>query len=589
MSFLRDAWRLARPYWYSEERWPARLQLLLVVSLTLGQVAILVLLNDWNRLFYNALQTYDFAAFGPLLLRFGILAGLYIVGAVYSLYFTQRLEMRWRVWLTHRFVRDWLDYRVYYRLELQPGNTDNPDQRIADDLRLFTTSTLNLGLGLLSSVVTLASFVAILWVISGDFALGPVTIPGYMVWASLVYALGGSILTRMIGRPLVSQNFRLERSEGDFRLGLVRVRENAEGIAFYRGEPFEYDGLRARVEGIRSVWWELMHSTRRLMFFTVGYNQVAVIFPFLVASPRYFSGAIDLGVLMQIANAFGQVQTALSWFVDNYPSLASWKASTDRLLTFQQAVQSATRAAAQPELKAVDDSPNGVYTESLDLRLPSGHVVVADARFCFESGDRIMVRGPNGSGKSTLFRAIAAIWPFGRGQIHIPANQKLEFLPQRPYIPVTSLRGAVAYPSPGAEFSDDQIREVLGAVGLQRFCGRLDEVQHWSARMSGGEQQRLAVARALLHKSDWLFLDEATASLDEDGERAMYSLLLQRLPRSTIVSIAHRPQIAQYHSTHVVFETPPSGGPATLVGAHFPCGEPVRLSFVGEAPRATEA
>jgi putative ATP-binding cassette transporter len=573
MSFLRDTWRLARPYWYSEERWSARLLLLLVVGLTLGQVAILVLINDWNRLFYDALQRYDFAAFGPLLLRFGILAGLYIVGAVYALYFTQMLEIRWRVWLTRRFIRDWLDYRVYYRLELDPQGTDNPDQRIADDLRLFTTSTLTLGLGLLSSVVTLASFVAILWIISGDLTLGPITIPGYMVWAALVYAVGGSILTRIIGRPLVSQNFRLERSEGDFRLGLVRIRENAEGVAFYRGEPFEADALAGRLASIRSVWWELMHSTRRLMFFTVGYNQVAVIFPFLVASPRYFSGAIDLGVLMQIANAFGQVQTALSWFVDNYSSLASWKASTDRLLTFQQAVRYATLAAARPELAVLEDSPHDLYSESLDLRLPNGRVVLAGSSFCIEPGDRVMVRGPNGSGKSTLYRAIAAIWPFGRGEIHVPSNQKLEFLPQRPYIPVTSLRDAVTYPSRGAGFSDGQINEVLRAVGLHGFSGRLDEVQHWSARMSGGEQQRLALARALLHQPDWLFLDEATAALDEESEREMYALLLQRLPHTTIVSIAHRSQIAQYHSRQLVFEPPPSGGPANLVGARAPSGE----------------
>jgi putative ATP-binding cassette transporter len=387
-----------------------------------------------------------------------------------------------------------------------------------------------------------------------------------MVWTAVIYALGGSLLARTIGRPLIAQNFQLQRSEADFRLGLVRVRENAEGIAFYRGESFEADGLAARVEGVRSVWWQLMHSTKRLMFFTVGYNQVAIIFPFLVAAPRYFSGAISLGVLMQIANAFGQVQSALSWFVDSYSSLASWKATTDRLLTFEQAVQYATLAARRPELAVLEDSPHDLYSESLELRLPKGNLVLAGISFCFEPGDRIMLRGPNGSGKSTLYRAIAAIWPFGTGQIHVPSDQKLEFLPQRPYIPVASLRDAVTYPSRGAGFSDDQIGEVLRAVGLHHFSGRLDEVERWSAQMSGGEQQRLALARALLHQPEWLFLDEATASLDEDGEREMYALLLRRLPRSTIVSIAHRLQIAQYHSRQFVFETPPAGGPSHLMG-----------------------
>jgi putative ATP-binding cassette transporter len=565
MAFLVDAWQLVVPYWRSEERWQARLLLALIVALTLGLVYILVLLNDWNREFYQSLQSYNFAAFGPLLLRFSILAALYIVGAVYKLYFTQMLEMRWRVWLTRRFMSMWLDYRVYYRLELDPQGTDNPDQRIADDLRLFTTNTLDLGLGLLSSVVTLASFIVILAAISGDLELGFVTVPAYLVWAALLYGLGGSLVARAIGHPLSGLNFQLQRYEADFRVSLVRVRENAEGIAFYRGEAFETAGLLGRLERIRANWWELMRATKRLMFFTVGYNQAAVVFPILAAAPRYFSGAIGLGVLIQIANAFGQVQSALSWFVDNYPSLASWKASTDRLLTFQASVQRATMAAKQPELVVLTDSRDDLYSEHLDLRLPNGRLLLANGRFCVEPGERVMVSGPNGSGKSTLFRAVANIWPFGQGLIHVPANARLLFLPQRPYIPIASMREAVGYPAQQGTFSDSEIRDVLRAVGLERFVDRLDEVNNWGSRLSGGEQQRLAIARAVLHQPEWLFLDEATAALDEDGERAMYELLQQRLPASSMVSIAHRSQVARYHSARLIFATPAHGGPARLL------------------------
>jgi vitamin B12/bleomycin/antimicrobial peptide transport system ATP-binding/permease protein len=569
MSFPGDAWRLAWPYWRSEERWRARLLLALIVALTLALVFILVLLNDWNRQFYEAIQDRDFAAFGPLLLRFSVLAALYIVGAVYKLYFTQMLEIGWRVWLTRQFVSSWLNYRVYYRLELDPGGTDNPDQRIADDLRLFTTSTLELSLGFLSSAVTLASFVAILWGISGPLSLafGPLegSIPGYMVWAALLYAFVGSLAARYVGRPLIGLNFQQQRFEADFRFGLVRVRENAEGIALYRGERFEGAQLQGNFERIRANWWALMRATKRLMFFTVGYNQAAVIFPILVAAPRYFSGAITLGVLMQIANAFGQVQGALSWFVDSYAALASWKATTDRLLTFESSVRTASVAALHPELAVYSNSADDLCAEHVDLRLPNGALVLANGTFCIKPGERVLLSGPNGSGKSLLFRAIAGIWPFGHGRIYAPATNRLLFLPQRPYIPIAPLREAVSYPARALSFGDEEIRAALRTVKLERFADRLDDLQNWGMQMSGGEQQRLAIARALLHRPEWLFLDEATAALDEDGERELYELLRERLSASTIVSIAHRSQVADYHGTRLILAAPASGGPSSLL------------------------
>jgi vitamin B12/bleomycin/antimicrobial peptide transport system ATP-binding/permease protein len=584
MSFPGAAWRLAAPYWRSEERWRARLLLILIVALTLGLVFILVLINDWNRQFYEALQNYDFAAFGPLLLRFAVLASLYIIGAVYKLYFTQMLEMRWRIWLTRRFLSTWLDNRVYYQLELDPRGTDNPDQRIADDLRLFTASTLELSLGLLSSVVTLVSFVAILWGVSGalSVSLGSVelVIPGYMVWAALLYAFFGSALARVIGRPLIGLNFQQQRVEADFRFGLVRIRENAEGIALYRGESFEDAQLQTRFERIRANWWALMNATKRLTFFTVGYNQAAVIFPMLVAAPRYFSGAITLGVLVQIANAFGQVQGALSWFVDSYGALAGWKASTDRLLTFDSSIRQATAIARRPELTIVANTRDALQAEALDLRLPNGKLVLANGAFSIAAGERVLLNGPNGSGKSVLFRAIAGIWPFGHGRIYAPLSRRQLFLPQRPYLPIATLREAVSYPARAGTFDDEAIRAALHAVGLERFAQRLDEVQNWTMQMSGGEQQRLAIARALLHHPEWLFLDEATSALDEAGERDLYALLGERLANSSIFSIAHRSQAVEYHETRLLLAAPADGGPARLLVC--PGGEPGRPARIRE-------
>jgi putative ATP-binding cassette transporter len=555
-AFFRRFAGLALPYWRSEERWRARILLAVIVGLTLGGVFLLVLLNEWNREFFNAIQDKDFGSFGTLLIQFCVLAAVYIVGAVYKLYFTQMLQMRWRIWLTHRFVGRWLQHQAYYRLELADTRTDNPDQRISEDLNSFTSDTLSLGLGLLSSVVTLVSFISILWVISGplNFVVGgvPVEIPGYMVWVAIGYAFVGSILAHLIGRPLIGLSFQQQRLEADFRYSLVRVRENAEGIAMYGGETPERTGLMGRVERIRLNWWQLMRFTKRLTFMTVGYAQIADIFPILVAAPRYFSGAISLGVLTQIGNAFGQVQGSLSWFIESYSQVAGWKAVVDRLLTFEAALEAAEAAGSRAE--RIEIERNGfqaVRANHLNLALPNGESVVSDLSLDVEPGERLLIDGPTGVGKSTLFRAIAGIWPYGSGQIEMPADANLLFLPQRPYIPIGTLRAAVAYPTAAVNFTDAEVADALTAVGLPALTGRIEESQNWSIQLSGGEQQRLALARALLNKPDWLFLDEATAALDEASERELYALLEARLPNTTIVSIAHRTNLIALHDRHV--------------------------------------
>lgn len=566
-SFPQKVWRLARPYWFSEERWRARLLLAAIVALSLGLVYILVLINEWNRLFYNAIEQRNYAEFTALLLRFAILAAVYITGAVYRLYLTQMLEMRWRAWLTGRYIGHWLANQVYYRLELQSHSTDNPDQRIAEDLRLFTNATLSLSLGFLSSAVTLVSFVGILWAVSGpiDIPLGSSTlhVPGYMVWAALVYAIVGSVLSHLIGRPLIGLNFREERFEADFRFSLVRLRENAEGVALYKGEASERQSLLEKFERIRANWWLLMRYTKRLTGFTVGYAQAAIIFPFVVAAPRYFSGAITLGGLMQISSAFGQVQGALSWFVDSYTQIANWKASVDRLLTFHEALeQVGAEATSGNGIQVEPGTEANIRAEGLDLALPDGRALLDRFDLSLTPGDRVLFSGPSGAGKSTLFRAFAAIWPFGRGRIQVPWDARVLFLPQKPYLPIATLREAVSYPAGAGRFTDEEIRDALGACRLEALTERLDEHQNWALQLSLGEQQRLAVARALLHRPDWLFLDEATASLDEATEASVYRVLHERLPATAIVSIGHRPTLIAYHNTH--FTLSPDGERSVL-------------------------
>ncbi len=568
-GFLARVWRLLVPYWKGDERVRAWLLLAGTVAAALGVVYTEVLVNQWSRPFFNAVEQKSVADFERLLVHFAVLAALMTVAAMYKVYLQQMLEMRWRVWLTHAYVSDWLADKVYYHLELEARGTDNPDQRMQEDLKFFTGVTLDLALGLLASFVSLVSFVVILWRLSGTLVFeipgATVGVPGYMVWAALGYAVAGSVLSHFIGRPLIALNFQKQRLEADFRFALVRLRENAEGAALYGGEAREKAGLFARFEEIRRNWWRLMRYTRRLTAFRTGYNQVAVVFPFLVAAPRYFTGETDFGTLMQTAAAFAAVQVALSWFVTNYQGIAEWKASADRLLTFHDAlVATAAERRRETGVGVLADGGGAYAAEALELLLPNGRPIVAGAAFTIRPGDQVLVTGPSGSGKSTLFRALAGIWPFGRGRVRVPAGARVMFLPQKPYVPTGSLREVVAYPSPPEAFSKAEIARVLAAVRLDALVPRLDETANWAMQLSGGEQQKLALARALLHRPDWLFLDEATSALDEQTERAFYGLLAAELPGTTVVSIAHRAGLDAYHGRHFRFE--PTEGPTRVVG-----------------------
>jgi len=549
-GFLRQAWDLAWPYWNSEEKWTARGLLLAVVALNLITVALNVRLNSWNNDFYDALQQYNWPEFWRQFAIFGIIAFSLIVVAVYSLYLRQILHIRWRRWLTDRLLRNWLDNQSYYRMQLNQAATDNPDQRIQEDLDRFATITLALSLGLLSSCVTLASFITILWTLSGALTIPlgglTITVPGYMVFAALIYAVAGTLITRWIGYPLIRLNFDQQRFEADFRFSMVRLRENAENVAFYSGEGRELETFQTRFARIVANWWGIIRRRKKLTWFTTGYSQLAIIFPFVVAAPRYFDKAIQLGGLMQISSAFNQVQDALSFIITSYTEIAEYQSIVQRLSGFREKLDEIAAAQKAPQPIALERGGEGVEVSRLDLELPEGELLRANISLAASPGEALLITGASGLGKSTLLRAIAGLWPFGRGRIRVGDGRCL-FLPQRPYLPLGSLADALAYPRSAAELTPGSVADALRAVGLPELVDRLDEEANWAQRLSIGEQQRVAFARVLLVRPQVVFLDEATSALDEAAEMSLYRLLREAPWHPTIVSVGHHGNLRRFH------------------------------------------
>ncbi len=550
---LREAWVLAKPYYVSEERWTARGLLAAIIALNLILVFVNVVYNYWQNDFFNSIQTYNESAVIRLLFLYQFIPGsrlpmpgfcaiaaAAIILSVYSFYLNQMLQIRWRQWATRHYVADWLSDRAYYNISLSnvAGTAvDNPDQRIAEDLRSFTTSTLSLGTDFISNLVTLFSFIFVLYAISGAIHLFGITINGYMVWVALLYSIFGTFFTQVIGRKLIRLSFNQQKVEADFRFGLVRVRENPEAIALYRGENDEALNLGERFQAVRDNFWAIMRRTKALNFFTIGFSQVAGIFPTAVILPRYFARQIGFGALTQIPNAFAQVQGSFSWFITSYQDLVTWRATVSRLHGFREAVTAARGAALSgPQLAHAGAA---LTFENLTLTLPDGRKLLDNASLSLPPGEPILLSGPSGAGKSTLFRAIAGIWPFGAGTVTRPAGSAL-FLPQRPYFPLGTLKRAVAYPLPETSVSDDAVQAALAATDLAALAPRLHDTETWSQMLSGGEQQRLALARALLAKPDWLFLDEATSALDAPLADKIMAALRRALPQTTIVAISHR-------------------------------------------------
>ena len=560
-SFLQTLQRIGRlsaPYFRSEEKWKAWGLLVGVVALNLGTVYVTVLINDWSRVFYDALQAKNQPVFWTQLLRFTYIAMAGILVAVLKFYLTQLLQVRWRAWMTRNYMTRWLANHTFYRLELaryaartagdgMQANPDNPDQRIQEDMQLFTDYTVTLSMGILNSVVTLVTFIGILWGLSGPlaFTLGgqSFSIPGYMVWVAVIYCAVGTTITHYIGRPLIGLNFRQQRYEADFRHHLIRVRENSEAIALDRGEKVEHGQLDTRFSSVLRNYLSLIKQQKNLVAFTASFGQLSVVFPFFLAAPRFFSGAIQFGELMQISRTFSTVQDSLSWFVENYDRVAVWRATADRLTTFDDAM----RTHAETQSTVARQAGNRLHTDDLGIALPDGTQLLQHAALTVQPGESVLLQGPSGSGKSTLFRAFAGIWPFAVGTVEVPNNTM--FIPQRPYVPDGSLRDALTYPNPASDYDDDALRQALNDALLPDLAKRLDDSDAWSQKLSGGEQQRLAIARVLLKKPAWLFADEATSALDAQAEAILYQRLASTVQAAggAMVSIAHRAAVGEHH------------------------------------------
>jgi putative ATP-binding cassette transporter len=571
LTSLGDIWRLTIPYFTTRDIgqariWPFRpyraqerfiglALLIVVVAIEFGKVAINVRLSYFSRAWFDAIQNKDAAAFWSQLLSvFTVWAMTYIAVAVLQLVLRQYLTIRWRRWLTEKTMTDWLSGAAHYRMQFAESS-DNPDQRIADDIDRYTTYTLSLGLSILSQISTLISFTVILWTLSAGFTFPGTTIlvPGFLFWIALIYAIIVTWLTNLIGRPLIGLNYAQQRFEADFRFSLARLREYGEQVALLRGEEAEHAQLSGRFQALIGNFLQIVDQRKKLLAFTVSYQQLNAVLPYIFVAPYYFIGKITLGMMTQTASAFSSVQDSLSFFIDysNYTLIADYKAAVDRLTNFRRSTARARAlGTTEPRIEHASGG-TGLTIKGLNVDLPDGKTIVRVPQTTIEPGKSVLVSGPSGTGKSTLFRAISGIWPFGHGSVAFPANANVMLLPQRPYVPIGTLRAALTYPEPADAYPDELVRSTLRAVHLGQFEDRIDEQHNWGQTLSIGEQQRLALGRALLAKPDWLFLDEATSALDEPLEKAMYHLLPEKLPEATVISIGHRNTLHALHDQRI--------------------------------------
>ncbi|WP_277249596.1 ABC transporter ATP-binding protein/permease [Phascolarctobacterium succinatutens] len=548
-QFFRDVWYLTKSYWQSEEKKKAFFLLGCIIALTLGVVYMLVLLNQWNNSFYSALQNYDAKKIFDELIHFSWLAAIYILLAVYSYYLQQTLILNWRRWLTTRFIDIWLQNKTYYNLQMFGKDTDNPDQRISEDVRQFVEMTLSFGIGILKAFCTFASFVVILYNLSGSLSftfMGKTwTINGYMLWASLLYSVIGTYITHIVGRKLVKINFIQQKYEADFRFSMIRLRESAESVAFYRGEAQEGSVFKQRFKMLLDNFWKLVNKQKQLVFLNSGYSQIAIIFPFVVAMNRYLTKEVTLGGLMQVASAFGRVQDSLSYFVDMYSSIAQWQAVVMRLTCFGHHMHDVYQQAERFHVERFA-AADVVEVNNMQINLPDGKPLLENISFTLHPGHNVLIKGVSGSGKSTLLRAISGIWPFVDGKIFLPERDKLMFIPQKSYLPLGTLRAALNYPG-NKPIDDTELIYLMDLCQIGYLKDKLDLEADWSHVLSVGEQQRLAFVRAHIQQPQWLFLDEATSALDEDTEANMYRVLQERLQQTTVVSVGHRSTLNKYH------------------------------------------
>jgi putative ATP-binding cassette transporter len=547
------AWQLIRSYWQSEQRLFAYSFFIFVIIMSVSLVGMEVVFNYWYNGFYDALQDYNKRSAFDLILVFVFLAAVFIILAVYRYYLQQYLGLRWRRWLTDQFMNRWLEKKSYYYLENFEKGTDNPDQRIQEDIASLVASSLDLSIGLIGSVTTFFAFIYILWTLSGHLTLhlgsfGTVVIPGYLVWVSIIYAIIGTFCAFKVGYPLVSLNFEQQRREADFRFALIDLRSHAEHVALYRGEHHQRNILGGLFDRVLNNWYAIILRQKLLLWFTAGYNQVSVILPLLVVLPNYFNKVFKLGGLMQALRAFTQIQDALSFLVNSYSQIAQWRAVVQRLLTFINHMSDVEEEAdTQNHFIYHTQSADKITIRDLSIHTPKEDNLLEKINVEFVHGKNYLIKGPSGIGKSTFIRTIAGIWPYGHGDITLPADKSIMYIPQKSYMPIGSLREALLFPDNISALSDEVLIKVLLDCDLPELTTRLDDVSMWSEQLSPGELQRIAFARVLIHKPDWVFLDEGTSALDMPHEAHLFELIKRELPECSLVSIGHQPSIEIFH------------------------------------------
>ena len=549
--------QLILAFWQSEQRYFAYLFFIFVIVMSIALVGMDVAFNYWYNYFYDALQDYDKRGAIDLLAIFAFMATVFIVLSVYRYYLQQYLSLRWRRWLTDQFLTRWLEKKSYYYLENFDESTDNPDQRIQEDIGSLVSSSLDLSIGMFVSITTFVAFIYILWTLSGPFTIhfghyGSITIPGYLVWVSIIYAIMGTIFAFRIGYPLVSLNFEQQRREANFRFAAVDLRSHAEHVALYRGEAHERNTLRHLFGQVLENWYAIILRQKLLLWFTAGYNQVSVLVPLLVALPNYFSKVFKLGGFMQALRAFGQIQDSLSFLVNSYSQIAMWRAVVRRLLTFINHIAEVEHnALTKNEFLVHEDVGTDICVKDLKITTPHGELLLQHVNQRFEHGKNYLIKGHSGIGKSTFIRAIAGIWPFGGGEIYLPKDKSIMYLPQKPYMPIGTLREALLFPDIDQGVTDEVLAQMLRLCDLPELTVRLHDVSTWSEQLSPGELQRIAFVRVLLQKPYWVFLDESTSALDLPHEKQMYDLLSSVLPNCSFVSVGHQPSVEAFHEEQV--------------------------------------
>lgn len=554
ITFGKKLWVLLCPYWRSEERWLSGAMIIGVFFLCIGHIYMAVLFNDWQKYFFNAMQNRDIDAWLHQLVYYVLIKVPLVIIEVYKEYLCKSMQIRWRRWLSERYIENWIEGKAYWQLEQTTSKADNPDQRIAEDLRLFVDNTIELIFGMVEAVLQFCSFAIILWTVSGVLYIFDMEIYGYLLWAVIIYAAFGSRITHFIGQALRKYERKQQQYEADYRFSLVRMRENAKEIAVYSGEKQEKNQLSVYFCKITENWWKLIRQQKSINWFTKAYEEVAFVVPYLLLATRYFSGAIPLGVLIQSVAAFHKVRHALFWFIEAYKKIAIWGATVDRLIMFTEALAEAKINNSLVGFKSLKGpAEEGIVLENFSAWLPDNTMLVRDFSLHISPGNHTLIYGPSGAGKSTLFQAINGLWPYCSGTLILPKEESIMFLPQKPYMPITSLRQVLLYPGNSKEYSDSTIREVMQECNLAHLVNKLDDKCHWGQQLSLGEQQCIAIVRAIFQQPQWLFLDEATSALDQVTEMKLYGALTKKLPHTTLICIAHKQNLVGFYQQKLDF------------------------------------